>query len=439
MISKQITLLAVILSVGILGTAFALSEELVPSHKDYVPYTENYNVPFDYEGRIDYDILIKKIMPEIFQDKLQKLGVDIAQRDIVLNRGPQIAMYQESSYNCGYVIDYSDNQVYWLEAAINSTDIQYTKISTETPKPDVSSEIEIEEYNLGWCFGPLKEQVALIFLEDKSYLTEKEESIVAAVIKHELKGNPNLFNQEFTVGKFNFDYGVNTLSFCGEFQKVKAGLKYFGGTLKNNVLGDFHLDDSLPPLCAMRDDAKIHSIKTNQKSDVPEDLQTWKNIRMETVFLKDSSVERLLERNYMYPESMHYNMFEYSTSSEISTITFIPEESVTRWSFDMPTNKETFAKIRVPQNGGNYYMSYGPNDWNEGDITDVSILVDGGEVEYKTQPYIRAPEAPYPQLHTDHIFKIPKDSSTMSIVLFIENYVPEEVDDDEYQQYTPDN
>ena len=239
-----------ILSVGMLGIAF--SEEIIPSHRDYVPYTENYNVPFDYEGRIDYDLLITKIMPEIFQDKLQKLGVDIAQRDIVLNRGPQISMYQESSYNCGYVIDYSNNQVYWLEAGINSTVIQYAKISTDTPKPNVSPGIEIEEYNLGWCFGPLKEQVALIFLEDKSHLTEKEEAIVAAAIKHELRGNPNLFSQDFTVGKFNFDYGVNTLSFCGEFQKTKTGLKYFGGTLKNNVLGDFHLDDSLPPLCAMR-------------------------------------------------------------------------------------------------------------------------------------------------------------------------------------------
>jgi hypothetical protein len=304
--------------VGFIGLAYAQSDNdnnYSPSDRDYVPYTENYNVKFTHDGKIDYDLLIKKIMPEIFQNKLQKLGVDIAQRDIVLNRGPQISIYQESSYNCGYVIDYSNNQVFWLEAGINSTDIQYTKIYAETPTPNSN----LDEFNLGWCFGPLKEQITLIFLEEKSYLTDNEESIVAAAIKHELKGNPNLFSQEFTVGKFNFDYGVNTLSFCGEFQKVKAGLKYFGGTLKNNLLGDFHLDDSLPPLCAMRDDAKIHSIKTNDKSDVPEDLQAWKNIRMETVFLKDSSVERLLERNYMYPESMHYNMFEYSTSFEIVT------------------------------------------------------------------------------------------------------------------------
>ena len=91
-----------ILSLGIIGTAFALTDELIPSDKDHVPYTENYNVPFDDEGRIDYDALIKKIMPEIFQDKLQKLRVSVGQENIVLNRGPQIAMYQQSSSVCGY-------------------------------------------------------------------------------------------------------------------------------------------------------------------------------------------------------------------------------------------------------------------------------------------------------------------------------------------------
>ncbi len=433
-------LFVIIFSIFALGTfavVHALPQDVIPSDRDYVSYTQNYNVPFTYDGKIDYDLLIAKIMPEIFEKTLRKQGVDIAQQDIVLNRGPQIAMYTESSYNCGYVIDYANNQVYWLESAINSKEIEYVKIFTRAPTPDYPPELEIEEFNLGWCFGPLKQQVASIFLEGKSYLTDTEEGVSVAAIKHELRGNPNLNHQEFTVGKFNFDYGDAVLTFCGQFQKPMYGLGYFDGSLKNGMLKSFSLESGISPLCAIRDDAKIHSIKTNQKSDAPEDLQVWKNIRMETVFLKDSSAEKLLERNYMYPQNMHYNMFEYSTPFEIDTITFVPEKSATRWSFDMPTKMETFAKIRVPQNGGNYYMSYGPNDWNEGDITDVSILVDGVEVEYKTQTYIRAPEAPYPQLHTDYIFKIPKDSLDMSIVLFIENYVPEEVDDDEYQPYTP--
>ena len=47
-----------------------ISYEGEPSSRTLLPYTENYNVPFDYEGRIDYDLLIKKLLPHLFQDKL---------------------------------------------------------------------------------------------------------------------------------------------------------------------------------------------------------------------------------------------------------------------------------------------------------------------------------------------------------------------------------
>ena len=412
-----------------------LAQEYIPSGRDYVPYTENYNVSFTHDGNIDYDLLISKIMPEIFEKMLRDQGVNIDRQDIVLNRGPQIAMYQESSYNCGYVIDYSDNQVYWLEAAINSQEIEYTRIFTETPVPDVPE--GVEEFNLGWCFGPLKEEVATIFLDEKSYLTQEEEAFIAAAVKHELRGNPNLNDQEFAVGKFNFDYGPDVLSFCGKFEKPKSGLQYFLGSLKNGLLGNFSLDRSLSPLCAISNDAKIHKIKTNSKSDVPSELQAWTNIRMETVYLKPSSVEKLLERNYMHVENVHNMIFQYATSFDIEFIEFRPNLSGTLFYFS-PTEQDTYAKIRVPQNGGNYFMSYGPNEWNEGDITNVVVSVEEDDPPFKKQQFVEHPDAPYPQYHTDYIFKVPKGSTMMAIVLEIENYVPDsDHSPDEWEGYRP--
>lgn len=427
-----------VFAVGVFALVHAQSNDVLPSGMNYVPYTENYNVSFTHDGNIDYDLLIAKIMPEIFEKKLAEQGVDIAQQDIVLNRGPQISMYQESSYNCGYVIDYSDNQVYWLEAAINSKEIEYVKIFTDTPTPNVPPGSEIEEFNLGWCFGPLKQQVAALFLEEKSYLTDVQESNVAAAIKHYLRGNPNLNHQEFTVGKFNFDYGHNVLAFCGEFQKPMHGLGYFGGALKNGVLGDFSLESGMSPLCAIKDDAKIHSIKINKISDVPVGLQPWKNIRTEIVYLKPDSVEKLLERNYMHTENVHYMIFEYATSFEIDFIEFRPEISATLFYFD-PVEQDTFAKIRVPQNGGYYYMNYGSNEWNNGDLTNVVISVEEDDPEYKQQSFVVAPDAPYPQYFTDYIFKVPKDSTMMAVVLEIENYEPDDYDLDDWVDYKPQN
>ena len=79
-------------------------------------------------------------------------------------------------------------------------------------------------------------------------------------------------------------------------------------------------------------------------------------------------------------------------------------------------------------------MHYGPNDWNEGDITDVVISVEDDEPQYKQQTFVRSPEAPYPQYFTDYIFKVPKGSTMMAIVLEIENYkIDEDNDPDEWK------
>jgi len=418
------------------NTSFGQQEDLVPSEKTLVPYTENYNVRFTPDGKIDYDLLIAKIMPEIFEEKLLVMGVDVARKDIVLNRGPQLSIYQPSSYNCGYVVDYTDRQVYWLEAAINSTHIQYAKIFTETPTPNGSSGI-VKEWNLGWCFGPLKEKIAAIFLEDQSYLTQEEESIIAAAIKHELRGNPSLGNQEFKVGKFNLDYGEDVLAFCGEFQNLFGhGLNFFGGAMQNSILDDFHLESSLSQLCAMNKDAKIFSVSFSNGEPEP-GLERWKNNRMETVYLKSNSVEKLLERNYMIVKPAHNMIMEYFTSLNVDFISYHPNDSNTIFELE-PSQNDTFVKIRVPQNGGNYYMSYGPNEWNKGDLTSVAILVDGIEVPYKGQIYVQAPDAPYPQYFTDYIFKFPAKSSMFNVILFIENYVPDsDHSDNEWEGYAP--
>ena len=422
--------------VGFIGLVYSQPDNHSPSGRDYVPYTENYNVRFTHDGNTDYDLLILKIMPDIFEEKLLGMGVGISASDIVLNRGPQSSIYQESSSVCGYVIDYTDDQVYWLQAGINSTDIRSTEIFTETPKPNTPPGVEIEEWNLAWCFGPLKEQVATIFLKEKSYLTLQEESVVAAAVKHDLHGNPTLGSQEFKVGKFNFDYNDDVLAFCGEFQKPNRNHNFFGGAMKNNILVDFHLESSLSPLCAINEDAEIFSVQFSNGTPEP-GLEKWKNNRMETVYLKPSSVEKLLERNYMMVKPAHNMILEYSTSLDVEFISYFPNDSNTVFEIE-PYHDDTFVKIRVPQNGGNYYMSYGPNEWNKGDLTSVAILVDGIEVSYKDQPFVQYPDVPYPQYFTDYIFKFPSKSSMFNVILFIENYVPDSDHyDDEWDGYAP--
>lgn len=411
---KTSILLSIIVAVA--GIAYAQSQSVVPYEKDFVPYTENYNVRFDSDGRIDYDFLIAKIMPEIFEKKLRTLGVNVSSEDIVLDRGFQIAMYQPKSYNCGYAIDHEKNKVYWLEAAINSTHIEYANVYEQIPRDD---DFKPEYFD---CFSSLEIKVAEIFLKEKSYFTPDEEARAAASVRHYLRGNENLNHYQFKIGKFNFDYkNENVLSFCGKFEGRKVVSNYFSGILSESGSLSFSLESSMSSLCAINEDATLYDIKFQRKSDPDKSLQAWKNTRSETVYLKPSSIEKLLERNYLYADFINNMIFAYSSHLKPIYVDYQPENSSTVLKFS-PFETDSHVKIRLPDSGVHYYMSYGPEEWHEGNLLGVSILVDGKKTEYSQFPYVESPEAPYPQYYTDLVFKVPANSTSVEVKLDIENY-----------------
>ena len=402
--------------VGFVGLAYAQPDGYAPTGRDYVPYTENYNVKFTHDGDIDYDLLIAKIMPDIFEKMLRDFGADVNSQDIVLNRGFHIAMYQPKSYNCGYVIDQGDKQVYWLEAAINSTHIEYVRSYTEIPRDDDHKSSYFD------CFSPLEIQVAEIFLEEKSYFTPDEELRAAALVKHHLRGNENLNEYQFTIGKFNFDYkDEHVLSFCGEFDGRMAGSKYFSGISDRHGNLSFGLNQSMSSLCAIADDATLYDIKFKENPNRDKSLQTWKNSRMGTVHVKSASVEKLMERNYFYVNSINHSILGYASHLTLEHVDYQPKNSSTVLKF-LPSDKDSYMKIRLRDTGVSYYQSYGSEDWNVGKLLGLSVLVDGKESRYAQFPYVKSPEAPYPQYYTDSIFKVPANSTNIEVKLDIENY-----------------
>ena len=223
-----------------------------PSSRTLLPYTENYNVPFDYEGRIDYDLLIKKLLPPLWNDKLQSMGVDVRIPHMVLLRGYQIAMYQESSYQCGYVID-DDKQVYWLEGRIDKSKIYDVEVFTENPMPCKPN------HGSCWCNAQTLSEEQLLDFE-KTPLTPIEETIVVNYIQDYLKDNTNLNFYKYQVGKYHMDHGDNdVLSYCGVFDEKNRN-EFFRGTV-NKVTNDndFGLESELSPLCIISEDAKWNS------------------------------------------------------------------------------------------------------------------------------------------------------------------------------------
>lgn len=227
-----------------------ISYEGEPSSRTLLPYTENYNVPFDYEGRIDYDLLIKKLLPPLFQEKLKDIGVDVEIPNMVLLQGFQVAMYQESSYQCGYVID--EDKVYWLEGRLDKSKISDVEVFTENPQPC--------KPNLGscWCEAQTLAEEQLLDFE-KIPLTPIEETIVVNYIHDYLKDNTNLNFYKYQVGKYHMDYGDDdVISFCGVFGENNND--FFSGSV-NMVTNEnnFGMDDRLSPLCVISEDAKWNS------------------------------------------------------------------------------------------------------------------------------------------------------------------------------------
>jgi len=229
-----------------------ISYEGEPSSRTLLSYTENYNVPFDYEGRIDYDSLIKKLLPPLFQEKLKDMGVDVETPNMILLRGPQISMYQESSYQCGYVID-DDKEVYWLEGRLDHSKIYDVEVFTENPmpcKPNLHS---------CWCTAQTLAEEQLLDFE-KTPLTSIEETMVVNYVNDYLKDNTNLNFYKYQVGKYHMDYGDDDIiSYCGVFGE-KSRNEYFSGSV-NMVTNenDFGMDRRLSPLCIISEDAKWYS------------------------------------------------------------------------------------------------------------------------------------------------------------------------------------
>ncbi|MGY5148044.1 MAG: hypothetical protein ACW9W4_08605 [Candidatus Nitrosopumilus sp. bin_7KS] len=405
---------AIFLIFGLLiagSIAFAQSQKT----EQYVPYTENENVEFTESGKINYDLLIAKIMPEIFEKKIHDVGIDVSKEDIVLNRGFQILIYEPHSYNCGFAVNQEKTKAYWLEAAINSTHIQYANIYDEIPREETSVGF------FGDCFALIESQAAEVLLDEKSFFTDFEEKRAAAIVKHHIRGNDNLNKYQVTVGKFNYDYGnENNISICGEFVGKNIGSSYYLAVLYETGELHFSLEQKLSSLCAIEEDSTLYDILF-QDSPKNKLLQSWKNFRHEPVYLESESAESLLERNYLFVDHIKGRILYYSSHLELDSVDYQPENSITVLGFPSAEN-DRYVKIRLNDDGVNYYMPYGTKEWQIGKLIGVSIQVDDKETNYSTSHYVKSPDAPYPTYFTDYVFMVPAGASAISVHLDIENY-----------------
>lgn len=185
------------------------------------------------------------------------MGIDVKTPQMVLLRGPQLAIYQESSYQCGYVID-DDKQIHWLEGKIDKSKIYDVQVFEENLIPCEPN------HSSCWCTAQTLAAEQLLDFE-KTTLEHAEEDLVVDYIYDYLKDNTNLNFYKYKAGKYHMDYeDENVISFCGIFGQ-DSPRDYFSGYV-NRVTGekDFGMDRMLSPLCVISQNAKWHSFDENE-------------------------------------------------------------------------------------------------------------------------------------------------------------------------------
>lgn len=199
-------------------------------------------------GTIDYVKIGHDASKRDFEFKLALSNIQYDPNDFILLTGGIQESYPPRSSYCGYVI--SDNmEDYWYSSSHHKNTITNSQIHDENPYPC--------QPNRNSCHCMIEKKLSEQSISELSYFTEDQENLVGKLVLERILQNPNL-NSDFKVGKFNFEYKDydDVTSFCGVFTEQKQN-RYFGGDIRNNTIIDFHLENELPKLCSISDNAKI--------------------------------------------------------------------------------------------------------------------------------------------------------------------------------------
>lgn len=208
-------------------------------------------IPRDSEGRVNYGNLLGIISKDNYVKIFEQNDMPITINDIYLITGPDIAMYHESGYQCGYV-NYS-NQTFWLESKMNKDTLTELKVLNDNPdkcRPSYDS-----------CFCMVQHHLAENSITKLSYFDESQTSQVAKSIQDYFSDGNKIANVQnlFAVGKYNFDLGTGITPFCGQF-KGKSNGWYFHGAIKEDKVVEFSLDlGDKQKLCAISDNPQVYT------------------------------------------------------------------------------------------------------------------------------------------------------------------------------------
>ena len=215
---------------------------------------------FNFDKQVDEDVFSraqKYVSSSDVERLLVQNQIDYVPDKLVVTGGPAF----RGDPGCGAAIDI-DSKTHWFE--INSISNPTTmKMHSENPMPC--------KINHSSCFCNAQMALAVVTLDELSYLTPEEEQQVGKRVQKYFETMPHQIPlNKFVVGKYNFDMGEKYAGICGAIvtestdftpdDMPRDGISiytYFSGYMNGPRLWDFSLSVDNENLCAISDDAKI--------------------------------------------------------------------------------------------------------------------------------------------------------------------------------------
>jgi len=208
-------------------------------------------IPRNPDGKINYDQLLYIVAKQKYTKIFEENNMSIKPNDIFLTAGPDITMYHESGYQCGYVN--ANNQTFWLESRMNKDTVTELRVFNDNPDKCRPS--------YGSCFCDAQHNLIEKAVKELSYFDESQVKQVGKAIQSYFNNGNKIANvpNSFIVGKYNMDLGHGITSFCGQF-KGKPNEWYFHGSMteNNKIVVEFSLDlDEKQKLCVIKDNSEM--------------------------------------------------------------------------------------------------------------------------------------------------------------------------------------
>ena len=209
-------------------------------------------LPIDEKhDRVDYGELGYLVVEHDLKSKLAREKIEYSEGKYVFQTGVTLTSYPPHSSYCGFV-ESNKGDVYWYEGGFHRDTLTSSGLLEDNPHSCLPNSYS--------CTCSIVQQHAIENVGELLYFDKAEEEFAGKALQEYLAETKvsNVPNQ-FVVGKYNFDYDGEMVSFCGKFVESNPR-NTFEGAIQESKVTSFSMRPPME-LCAISNDATVYEFE----------------------------------------------------------------------------------------------------------------------------------------------------------------------------------